>query len=76
VSDIRFVLVEIGKLSTKVDRLLEDVKSQGDKVDDLRHQVTFVKGVVWVLGGVLAILGVALVWIFSGKLSITVVPGK
>lgn len=76
VSDIRFVMVELGKLGTKVDRLLDDVKSHGDKIDALRHQVTFVKGAIWVIGGVVAILGVALVWIFSGKLSITVLPGK
>src|ERR1700733_932369 len=40
-SDIRFVLVEIGKLSASVDRLIDDVSAQGTKVDAIRHQVSF-----------------------------------
>jgi hypothetical protein len=75
-SDIRLVIQEVAKLSALVDRLISDVKEQGDKIDEVRHQVTFVKGALWVLGGVLAILGIAVVWYFSGKLSVTIVPGK
>lgn len=45
-SDIRFVMLEIGKLTAKVDRLVDDVGSHGDKIDDLKHQSSFVKGVV------------------------------
>lgn len=34
----------LGDLSAKVERLIGDVKSQGDKVDGLRHQASFIKG--------------------------------
>jgi len=57
-SDIRFVIHEIGKLTAKVDRLIDDVDKHGDKIDGVRHQVSFVKGAVWVFGGLLTIAGV------------------
>ena len=53
-ADLRFVLLEIGKLSSNVERLITDVKSIGEKVDGLRHQVTFVRGALYVVSGVLA----------------------
>ncbi len=34
----------VHELTAKVDRLISDVKSQGDRVDDLRHQASFIKG--------------------------------
>lgn len=54
-SDIRFVMIEVGKLSSSVDRLIADVKSQGDKIDAVRHQVTFVKGGFYFLTGFIAL---------------------
>lgn len=53
--DMQFVLLEIGKLSSNVERLLAEVKAMGDKVDNLRHQVTFVRGTLYVLIGVMAV---------------------
>jgi hypothetical protein len=58
-SDIRFVMVELGKLGTKVDRLIQDVDRQGTKIDAVWHQISFVKGALWVLGGLFAIATVA-----------------
>ncbi len=52
--DMQFVLLEMGKLSSNVERLLVDVKTMGEKVDNLRHQVTFVRGILYVLSGVMA----------------------
>jgi hypothetical protein len=75
-SDIRFVMLKIGELMTKVDTLLVNVEKQGDKIDKLEHKVTFVKGAMWVIGGMLAFLSVAVLWYFSGKLSVTVTPPK
>jgi hypothetical protein len=75
-SDIRFVIVEIAKLTTKVERLIEDVNGHGDKIDALRHQVTFVKGAMWVIGGIMTLVVLALGWYFIGKLSISLTPGK
>lgn len=55
-SDIRFVLLEIGKLTSKVDRLIADTESQDKKLNSLLHQSTFIKGAI--------AAGVALVGIF------------
>lgn len=43
-SDIRFVITEVTKLSTLVERLITDVEAQGDKVDKLRTQANLIKG--------------------------------
>lgn len=43
-SDIRFVMMEIGKLTANVDRLISDVKSHGEKLDTIRHQASYIKG--------------------------------
>ncbi len=72
--DARFVLVEIGKLGSKVDRLIEDTKAVCDKVDAISHQITFVKGAVWVIGALLTVVVGAAVWYLSGRLSITIRP--
>jgi hypothetical protein len=42
-SDIRFVLVELGKVGTKLDRLIEDVGKQGDKLGTLETTVDRVR---------------------------------
>lgn len=54
-SDIRFVMIELGKVSVKVDRLIHDVDKQGTKIDAVQHQISFVKGALWVVGGLIAI---------------------
>jgi uncharacterized membrane protein YjjP (DUF1212 family) len=43
-TDIRFVIVEIAKLTTLIDRLLSDVSEQQNKLDELRQQATYIKG--------------------------------
>lgn len=73
-SDIRFVMLRIGELTTKVDTLISSVDKHGDKIDDLRHKVSFVKGAMWVIAGLLGFLVLAVGWYFSGKLSVTINP--
>jgi hypothetical protein len=34
----------VGQLNANVERLIADSKSQGEKIDGLRHQATFIKG--------------------------------
>jgi hypothetical protein len=46
-SDIRFVMVEVGKLTANVDRLIDDIKTQGRGLDEIKHKVSFIKGVMW-----------------------------
>lgn len=64
-SDIRFVMHEVGRLSANVERLIADVQSQGTKLDELRHQATFIKGGMAVA---VALIG-AFIWIASIFLS-------
>ena len=55
-SDIRFVLVELGKLTANVDRLIEDTKAHGQELTDIRHQVSFVRGAVWASAALITVL--------------------
>lgn len=75
-SDIRFVMVEIGKLTSTVDGLVKSVDKHGDKLDDITGKVDFLKGAAWVIGGILTILVIAIGWYFAGKLNISVTPPK
>ena len=45
-SDIRFVMVEIAKLSSSVERLIDDVKVQGEKLDAVRIQTSSIDRLV------------------------------
>jgi len=58
-SDIRFVTSEIGKLTSKVDRLIEDVGKDSEKIVTVRRQMTFVKGALLVIGFVIGFVIVA-----------------
>jgi len=44
----------LGEMSSKLDRVVADVKSHGDKLDTIRSQISFVKGGLWVLGALVA----------------------
>jgi hypothetical protein len=50
------------ELATKTDRLIKDVEGQGTKIDGIRHQISFVKGAVWVIGGLIALAVLAATW--------------
>jgi len=47
----------VGELTARTDRLIGDVKSQSEKLDEVRHKITFVKGAIWVIGGLLVLFG-------------------
>ena len=50
----------VAELATKTDRLIKDVEGQGAKMDAVRHQITFVRGAVWVFGGLLALASIVM----------------
>lgn len=52
-SDIRFVMLEIGKLTAKVDRLVDDVSKHGQKIENLNHQASYLRG--WIAAAVVLI---------------------
>lgn len=64
-SDIRFVMVELGKLSTKVDRLIDDVEKAGDKVSDLSKKIASFETAAKVIGAALAIIAAVFWWVFG-----------
>ncbi|MGU3541890.1 hypothetical protein [Methylobacterium sp. A52T] len=70
-TDIRFVMMLIGDLNAKVDRLIADVGEQNKKLSDVRDKITFVRGAVWVLGGLMTLLTVGLGWYLKEHLQIT-----
>lgn len=70
-SDIRFVIYEIGGLTAKVDRLIEDVRGHGQKVDDVSGKMTFFRGAFWVVSGVALALAGAVWWLFTNHATIT-----
>ncbi len=67
-SDIRFVLVEIGKLGAQVERLIHDTARHGDKIDQVRHQISFVKGALWVVGGLIVMFGAVVIWYLKARI--------
>ena len=67
-SDIRFVMMEVAKLSTLVDRLIKDVGNQEDKIDSLHHQATYIKGGLAVAVVALGLFGWFISQMVSGKL--------
>lgn len=69
-TDIRFVIHELGKLTSQVERLVADVKGQGEKVGEVKDAINFVKGAIWVIGGVVVIVSAIGGLILSGKISI------
>ena len=69
-TDIRFVIHELGKLTSKVDRLVGDVDRHGEKLGEVKDAISFVKGAIWVIGCVVVVGGAIVGLILSGKISI------
>lgn len=61
---------DIGKLSGQVERLISDVGDQSAKLDDVRHKISFVRGAVWVMSAVMALMLLVAGWFASGQLSV------
>jgi hypothetical protein len=69
-TDIRFVIHELGKLTSQVARLIDDVDAHGKKIGEVKDAITFVKGACWVIGGGVVLAGTIIGLILSGKVSI------
>lgn len=50
----------VSSLATSVERLIADVKTQGEKMDIVRHQISFVRGIMWVIGALVTLVTVGL----------------
>lgn len=66
-SDIRFVILEIGKLNANVERLILDVKGHGEKINTVTHLVSFARG--WIIRGacLLTVLIGLVGWMLNDK---------
>lgn len=66
-SDIRFVMLEVGKLTANVERLISDVKSQGTKIDEIRHQASYIKGGIAAATAVITVIVTVAGFILSSR---------
>lgn len=57
----------IGELGAKVDRVIKDNEEHGRKLDEVRHQVSFVKGAIYVVG----ILAALVAFLIANKVHIS-----
>jgi hypothetical protein len=69
-TDIRFVIHELGKLTSLVTRLIADVDGHSKKIGEVKDAINFVKGAVWVIGGGIVLATAIIGLILSGKVSI------
>jgi hypothetical protein len=71
VMELQKLVAEVG---AKTDRLIKDVEEHGDKIDAVRHQISFVRGALWVIGFLVIGMGSLITFYISKKLSIPVKP--
>ncbi|WP_166141485.1 hypothetical protein [Methylosinus sp. RM1] len=64
-SDIRFVILEIGKLSTKVERLVEDVNKSSEKIGDLSKKMAMFETAAKTIAGAIGIFALVFWWAFG-----------
>lgn len=70
-TDIRFVIHELGKLTSQVGRLIDDVEAHGKKIGEVKDAINFVKGALWMIGAAVVVGGSIVSLILSGKISVT-----
>ena len=62
-------MLEMGKFTAKIERLISDVDDQSTKLDDVRQSISFVKGALWVIGFLVFALVAIAGWLVSGQVS-------
>ena len=53
-----------------------DTSRHGVRHDDLSHKVSFVTGALWVVDGLIVLVGLLLGWYITGRLNVTFTPGS
>jgi hypothetical protein len=65
VADIRFVINELGKLTAKVDRLIEDTKENTKALEKNTTKIAQFETTAKVLGGAIFVIAVVFWWVFG-----------
>lgn len=74
-SDIRFVILEIGKLTTKVDTLNENVGKVYDRLGKVERTIDRVKTGLIVAVSILSIVGTLFWWVIGDRITVAVRNG-
>lgn len=74
-SDIRFVMVELGKFSIKIDRLIEDVRKHGDKIETLEKAVDRVRTGAIVAFSIISFVAIIFWWALGDRITNAVRTG-
>lgn len=74
-SDIRFVMVELGKFGTKIDRLIEDVGKHSEKIGALEKSVDRVRTGAIVAGSILSVVAIVFWWALGDRITSAVRTG-
>lgn len=74
-SDIRFVMMEIGRFGAKIDRLIDDVGKQSSKINELERSIDRVKTGAIVAGAILSIVATLFWWALGDRVTNAVRTG-
>jgi hypothetical protein len=65
VADIRFVINEIGKLTAKVDRLIDDTKENTKAIEKHSTKIASFQTTATVVGGAIVVVAIVFWWAFG-----------
>lgn len=71
-ADIRFVIVEVSKLTERIDQLIADVKEHGTRLRTIETAVDRVKTGAYVAGVIFSLVGVVFWWAIGDKVTLAV----
>ena len=74
-SDIRFVLVELGKISTKIDSLGEGVKTLGERLGKVETSIDRAKTAGATAIAILSVVGFVFWWALGDRITVAVRNG-
>lgn len=67
-SDIRFVMMEIGKLTNSVERLIKDVDSVGERLSSIEIKTAQVRGGIFVFLVLMPVMATLFWWLVGDKI--------
>jgi hypothetical protein len=68
-SDIRIVMIELGKLGAKVDRLIDDAGKHGTRIEGLEKAVDRVRTGALLGGAILSVIAIVFWWAIGDRIT-------